>query len=326
MSSVVVSIIYESAGLPYPGAEKIMHSSRKPISIWKIRGRDYSLSPAPRWMGILNLTPDSFSDGGRLAKKTGSKEPFQVDVDAALRHATELIRQGADIIDIGGESTRPGSEPVEPSEQIRRTEEVIRSLSRLTDVPISIDTTSVEVSETALSAGASIINDISGALFEPDILNVARKFRAGICIGHIQGVPSQMQQAPHYDDAASEVALFLKKRTEELLAAGIEPEQIVIDPGIGFGKTTDHNLEILTRLDQFRDIGPPILIGLSRKRFLGELAARNAFPEPPENLAEERDFFTAVMTKRLMGAGVGIFRVHNVGYIRAAVEDPSFPR
>ena len=326
MSSVVIPIIYESAGLPYPGAENFMHSSRKPISIWKIRGKEYSLSPSPRWMGILNLTPDSFSDGGQLAKKSGTGEPFQVDIDAALSHATELIRQGADIVDVGGESTRPGSEPVEPSEQIQRTEEVIRRLSRLTDVPISIDTTSAEVSDRALSAGASIINDISGCLFEPDILNVARKFRAGICIGHIQGIPSQMQRAPHYENAAAEVALFLKKRTEELLASGIEPEQIVIDPGIGFGKTTAHNLEILTRLDLLRDIGQPILIGLSRKRFLGELAARNAFPEPPEDLAEKRDFFTAIMTKRLMTEGVAIFRVHNVGYNRAAVEDPDFPQ
>ena len=276
-------------------------------------------------MGILNLTPDSFSDGGRLAKKTGFEGPFQVDLDAAVRHAADLIRQGADIIDVGGESTRPGSEPVEPSEQIRRTEDVIRRLARLSDVPISIDTTSAEVSDRALSAGASIVNDISGGLFEPEILEVVRKFRAGICIGHIQGVPSRMQRAPHYDNAAEEVALFLRNRTGELLAAGIAPEQIVIDPGIGFGKTTAHNLEILARLDLLRDIGLPILIGLSRKRFLVDLADRDAFPKPPKELDEKRDFYTAIVTKRLMSEGIAIFRVHNVGYNRAAVEDPEFP-
>ena len=144
-------------------------------------------------MGILNLTPDSFSDGGCLAKEAPVDTPFQVDVEKALRKASELISHGADIIDVGGESTRPGSEPVTPKEQIRRTEEVIRRLTLLTDVPISIDTTSTEVADRALAAGASIVNDISGGLFNPEIIEVVRKYRAGICIGHIQGIPSQMQ-------------------------------------------------------------------------------------------------------------------------------------
>lgn len=320
-----IQLYMNSPDFRTPEPRKNLRTSHKPISIWKISGRDYSLSPFPRWMGILNLTPDSFSDGGRLAIKAPAESPFQVDIDAALRHARGLISQGADIIDVGGESTRPGSEPVEPAEQIRRTEEVIRRLALLTDAPISIDTTSAEVSDRALSAGASIVNDISGGLFEPEILDVVRKFRAGICIGHIQGIPSQMQRSPHYKNAAEEVALFLRNRTEELISAGIEPEQIVIDPGIGFGKTTAHNLDILSRLDLLRDIGPPILIGISRKRFLGELADRGAFPNPPEELSEKRDFYTAVVTKRLINEGVAIFRVHDVGYNRAAVNDPDLP-
>ena len=277
-------------------------------------------------MGILNLTPDSFSDGGRLAKEAPLDTPFQVDVEKALRKASELISHGADIIDVGGESTRPGSKPVPPKEQIRRTEEVIRRLALLADVPISIDTTSAEVADRALAAGASIVNDISGGLFNPEIIEVVRRHRAGICIGHIQGIPSQMQQSPHYENAAEEIAFFLQKRSEELTTAGIEPEQIVIDPGIGFGKTTAHNLEILARLSLLREIGLPILIGLSRKRFLGELAAQGAFGPPPEGLAEKRDFYTAVVTKRLINEEVAIFRVHNVGYNRAAVDDPDFPQ
>ena len=277
-------------------------------------------------MGILNLTPDSFSDGGLLAKEVHADTPFQVDVEKALRKASELISQGADIIDAGGESTRPGSESITPKEQIRRTEEVIRRLALMTDVPISIDTTSAEVADRALAAGASIVNDISGGLFSPEIIEVVRKHRAGICIGHIQGIPSRMQQSPHYDNAAEEIALFLQKRSEELITAGIEPEQIVIDPGIGFGKTTAHNLDILARLSLLRKIGLPILIGLSRKRFLGELAGQGAFTASPEELAEKRDFYTAVITKRLASEGIAIFRVHNVGYNRAAVNNPKFPQ
>lgn len=277
-------------------------------------------------MGILNLTPDSFSDGGRLAKNALAESPFQVDPEKALQHALDLISQGADIIDIGGESTRPGSEPVPPQEQIRRTEEVIRRLANLADVPISIDTTSSQVADRALEAGASIVNDISGGLFDPEIVDVVRQYRAGICIGHIQGLPSQMQHSPHYENAAEEIASFLQKRSEELIVAGIEPEQIVIDPGIGFGKTTNHNLEILARLSLLREIGLPILIGLSRKRFLGELAGQGVFTDPPEEIAEKRDFYTAVINKRLMSEEVAIFRVHNVGYNRVAVSNPKFPQ
>ena len=294
--------------------------------IWKIRGKNYPLNADPRWMGILNVTPDSFSDGGELAISADPQSPFRVDLDAAMRKALALIDAGTDILDIGGESTRPGSLPVSAQEQIRRTEPVIRQLASITGVPISIDTTSAEVADRALAAGASIVNDISGALFDPEMTAVVRKNHAGICIGHIQGTPADMQHAPNYQNAAREVALFLRQRREELIGSGLDPEQIVIDPGIGFGKSTAHNLEILSRLDLLREINAPILIGISRKRFLDDLRAGGSLPDPPETTSNERDFWTAVVTKRLFEEGVSVFRVHDVGYHRMALADPNFPR
>lgn len=294
--------------------------------VWKIKGKNYPLKTSPRWMGILNVTPDSFSDGGELAVSADPRSPFRVDLDAAIRKALTLIGAGTDILDIGGESTRPGSSPVPAQEQILRTEPVIRQLASITETPISIDTTSAEVADRALAAGASIVNDISGALFDPEMAAVVRKNHAGICIGHIQGTPADMQHAPNYQNAASEVALFLRQRREELIASGIDPEQIVIDPGIGFGKSTTHNLEILSKLNLLQEIGAPILIGLSRKRFLDDLRASGSLPDPPETISNQRDFWTAVVIKRLFEEGISVFRVHDVGYLRKALADPKFPR
>ena len=277
-------------------------------------------------MGILNLTPDSFSDGGELALSANAEVPFQVDVNAAVRKALALVKAGADILDVGGESTRPGSVPVSAREQICRTEQVIRQLSSITDVPISIDTTSAEVADRALAAGASIVNDVSGAQFDSEIVDVVRKNRAGICIGHIQGTPADMQNDPHYQNVAEEVALFLRQKRSELIDSGIDTEQIVIDPGIGFGKSTTHNLAILSQLDLLRTIGAPILIGLSRKRFLSEMKAHGLLPDPPKTVSNERDFLTAVVIRRLFDEGISIFRVHDVGYNRAAMTDNRFPR
>lgn len=271
-------------------------------------------------MGILNVTPDSFSDGGCLALTPGSSAAFDVDIDAAVRKGLSLIADGADILDVGGESTRPGSSPVDAEEQIRRVVPVIEHLVRLTDVPISIDTCSAETADRALAAGASIVNDISGGTFEPAILDAVRSRRAGFCLGHIQGTPADMQKAPRYEDAPREVADFLRKKRESLLDLGIEPNQIVIDPGLGFGKTPAHNLAILARLDLLRAVGAPILIGHSRKRFLAEAAAEYHFPPPPKTLAEPRDYWTAELTKRLVPEGIAVFRVHNAALNRAVLK------
>ena len=250
-------------------------------------------------MGILNVTPDSFSDGGEVT-----------DRDAAVKKGLRLIEQGADILDIGGESTRPGSDPVPLEEELRRVVPVVEQLANQTDVPISIDTTKAEVARQSLAAGAAIINDISGLTIDPEMIPLAAQTGAGVICMHIQGTPQTMQDNPTYDDVVVDLKIWFQERLQELLSAGIEPGRIVLDPGIGFGKTAEHNLQILSHIREFQDLGYPVLIGHSRKRFLSKLLGRDV---------EERLAGTVGVSIALASQAVEIIRLHDVEANRDAI-------
>nr|WP_084675405.1 dihydropteroate synthase [Methylomicrobium agile] len=256
----------------------------------------------PLIMGILNVTPDSFSDGGKYAT-----------VDAAMLQAERMSVDGADIVDIGGESTRPGADPVPVAEQIRRVVPVIEAVrGRLPGLSISIDTTSSEVAEAALQAGADMINDVSGGTGDPGILTLAARRDAQIVLMHSQGTPKTMQDNPYYDDVVGEVRSILQGRVEAALQAGIKRERIILDPGIGFGKRKRDNLDLLAHLDAFVELGYPVLLGTSRKRFMGSLC----------NVREPAELVTATAVTTALGvmAGVKLFRVHDVKENRQAAD------
>jgi dihydropteroate synthase len=225
----------------------------------KCRGVVLDLGSRTHIMGILNVTPDSFSDGGSF-----------LDPKQALERAREMADQGVDIIDIGGESTRPGADSVPEDEELRRVLPVIERLAGELSVPLSIDTYKSAVARKALQAGASIVNDISGLRFSPDMARVAAASGAAVVIMHIRGTPRDMQKDPVYGDVVRDVAAALAEGIELALQAGVDPEQVLIDPGIGFGKTFEHNLTLLDRLDELQALGRPILLGTSRKRFIGD--------------------------------------------------------
>jgi dihydropteroate synthase len=243
-------------------------------------------------MGILNVTPDSFSDAGRYFTDR-----------AAIDRGAEMIDQGADIVDVGGESTRPGSDPVPADEELRRVMPVIEQLTKhRPTVPISIDTRKAEVAAAALDAGASIVNDVSAGS-DPAMFDLAREQGAGIVLTHMKGDPKTMQVEPTYDDVVAEVHEYLRERIEAAEFAGIEPDRIVVDPGIGFGKELEHNLALIHRIDAFLDLGRPVLVGPSRKRFIGTLL------DLPE---EERVEGTAGAVGWMVARGAHLVRVHDV--------------
>jgi dihydropteroate synthase len=266
---------------------------------WCFANRDWRPQPLPRLMGILNVTPDSFSDGGQFHS-----------IDTAVEHGLRLVDEGADLIDIGGESTRPGAEPVPYDEELRRVVPVIERLAPQIDVPISIDTTKAAVAASALEAGAVIVNDISGLSFDEDMPRVCRDYAAGIVCMHIQGTPQTMQLAPHYDDVVADIESYFRKRLEVLDAAGIPAERVCLDPGIGFGKTAAHNLDLLAAVERFQLLGRPLLIGHSRKRFLKALLGRPV---------EERRAGTIGVAVALAELGVDYLRVHDVRAVRDAL-------
>jgi dihydropteroate synthase len=267
---------------------------------WILRRHNLTRSRLPLLMGILNVTPDSFSDGGRYDLP-----------ELAVEQASLLQEQGASILDIGGESTRPGADPVTLDEELRRTIPVIQRLARELTVPISIDTTKAEVARQALDAGAQIVNDISGLTFDPQMLDVCREYDAGICLMHIQGTPQTMQLNPAYGNVVQEVTEFLQQQVDRCLMAGILPERICVDPGIGFGKTADHNLELLRAVPKLQQaIQRPVLIGHSRKRFLSKILGRPV---------EERLAGTIGVSIALAAAGVDILRIHDVQPVRDAL-------
>ena len=242
-------------------------------------------------MGVVNVTPDSFSDGGEF-----------LDPDAATAHGSSLAADGAHILDIGGESTRPGAEPVDADEELRRVLPVIAGLVG-GDAEISIDTTKVKVARRAVEAGATIVNDVSAFRFEPELAEVVAEAGAHCCLMHMLGEPRTMQDAPRYDDVAADVKAFLEERMAFATAAGIPEERIWLDPGIGFGKTLDHNLELLRRLDEIVAIGRPVVVGTSRKSFLGKLTGKTEKERLPGTIA------TNVIA---LERGARIFRVHDV--------------
>lgn len=250
-------------------------------------------------MGILNVTPDSFYDGGA-----------HTALEAALAHGRTLLTEGADVIDVGGESSRPGAQPVSVDEECARVVPVVAGLRRETDRPISIDTTKAAVAAAALAAGADIVNDISAGRFDPAIFDRAAERDAGFVLMHMQGTPETMQAAPHYDDVVGEVVAFLRERAAAAVAAGIPPERIWLDPGIGFGKRREHNLALLAHLGRLVAIGYPVLVGASRKRFL----AADDHDTPDDRLA------ASLAAASLAAAnGAAIVRVHDVAATRRAL-------
>jgi dihydropteroate synthase len=242
-------------------------------------------------MGILNVTPDSFSDGGDF-----------LDLAAALGHARAMVAAGADLIDVGGESTRPGAAPVDLEEELPRVIPVIEALAAALPVPISVDTSKPEVMAAAVAAGAGMINDVR-ALAAPGALEAAADLGVPICLMHMRGEPRSMQRAPRYGDVVEEVRAFLTRRIDACMGAGIPRDRLLVDPGFGFGKTLDHNLALLARLRELADVGAPILVGISRKSMLGAVTGRGVGERLPASLA------AAVLAAE---RGADILRVHDV--------------
>ncbi len=265
-----------------------------PILAYQLGETRFEFATRTYLMGILNVTPDSFSDGGRFFDQT----------DAVL-HAFQMIKDGVDIIDIGGESTRPGADQIPAAEETRRVVPVITKVRQKTKLPLSIDTYKSEVAREALKAGANIVNDITGLHGDPKMTDIIAEAGASVVIMHIKGTPKNMQADPHYDDLIVEIYDYLAKAVEKARSAGIN--QVMIDPGIGFGKTADHNLELINRLEEFRSIGVPILIGVSRKSFIGRIL---------ETPVEARLEGTAAAVTASILHGADVVRVHDVREMR----------
>lgn len=261
--------------------------------IWKVNGQAIDLSRRAQVMGILNVTPDSFSDGGCFDQ-----------VEYAMRHAREMIGQGALIIDVGGESTRPGAAEVSEAEEMQRTIPVIERLRQEWNGLISIDTKKAGVAAAAIAAGADIVNDVSGLTADPKMISVCAKSDCGLVVMHMQGTPETMQKNPTYREVVSEIRAYFEERLATLTAAGIDSERICFDPGIGFGKTLEHNLTLLKHLDQLAPSGQPLLLGISRKSLFAKIC--NA--EQPS----DRDAATAAATALARQQGVMLHRVHDV--------------
>ena len=256
-------------------------------------------APLPRLMGIVNVTPDSFSDGGRHGT-----------VDSAVAHALRLAGDGADMLDVGGESTRPGAEPVSAAEELARVVPVIERLCGETDVPVSIDTTKSAVAAAALDAGAGVVNDVSGLTWDPAMPALCADRGCGVVAMHVRGTPRDMQADPVYGDVLEEVKAHLAARLAALAAAGIAEKAVLLDPGIGFGKTAAHNLALLRGVPELKSIGRPVLIGHSRKRFLKHLLNREV---------EERTAGTVGVSIALAARGADWLRVHDVRAVRDAL-------
>lgn len=260
--------------------------------VLKVGKSTLHLNKRTHLMGILNITPDSFSDGGRF-----------VDPDKALSHAIRMAEDGADIIDVGGESSRPGAEPVSIEEEVKRVVPIIEKLAAMISTPISIDTYRAEVARRALDAGAAMVNDISALRMDEGMLSLIAERKVPVVLMHMQGTPRDMQENPQYQSVVGEICTFLRERIQLCLGAGITSERIVIDPGIGFGKTVDHNLEIMKHLSEFKSLGYPLLIGTSRKSFVGKVLGLPT---------EERLEGTAATVAYAVTQGADVVRVHDV--------------
>lgn len=274
------------------GTVKVEKTVNEAKPIWQCRERTIKFESGALLMGILNVTPDSFSDGGRYA-----------DTEKAVERATQMIEEGADIVDVGGESSRPGSFPVDAEVETSRVLPVIEQLKAKTDILISVDTQKSVVAEAALKAGAHIINDISALESDRRMMEVARRYKAGLILMHKKGESREMQNDPQYGNVADEVGDYLKERVNFLSETGIASETIAIDPGIGFGKTTEHNIELIAHLERMRECHRPVVIGLSRKCFLGQLTGRAV----NERLAASLGALAYCLFK-----GASVMRVHDV--------------
>lgn len=282
------------------------HAEARPARTnFVIRPRDFQLQLGieTKIMGILNLSPDSFSGDGRLSNG-------KTDIKKNVEYAQKLIAQGADIIDVGGESTHPGARRISIKEEIDRIIPTIRSLAKKVNVPISVDTYKATVAKYALDAGASIINDIMGTDVEKGILKMVKKYEAAIVLMHIRGTPRTMQQNISYDNLIQEIMRALQKSIEKCLENGIKSDKIIIDPGIGFGKTVEHNLEIINRLSDFSSLNQPLLMGASRKSFIGKVLDKDI---------EDRLIGTIVTVCASVLNGSHIVRVHDVGKIKESL-------
>jgi len=267
---------------------------------WKIGDREMEFARPPKVMGIVNVTPDSFSDGGRFF---GTGE--------AVERALQLVEEGADIIDVGGESTRPGSAPVAKGEELRRVIPVIEGLRDRSDVPISIDTTKSAVARSALAAGADIINDVSALRSDAKMAPVAAEAGCPVVLMHMLGSPRTMQRDPQYDDVVAEVKAFLSEAIDRAVLVGIERSQLAVDPGIGFGKTVAHNLRLINELGALKTLGVPVVLGASRKSFIGKVL---------DVEADDRIEGTLAVSALAVKTGAEIIRVHDVSANRRAIE------
>ncbi len=267
--------------------------------IWKIRNHTVSFGRT-LILGILNITPDSFSDGGRY-----------LDPGAACAQAVKLVGEGADLLDLGAVSTRPGAVPVPDQDELERLLPVLKKIRKEVAVPLSIDTVSPRVARDCLEAGADIINDVSGLKRSgPEMARLVREFGAGLVLMHSRGTPETMQTLTDYGDVVPEVMNELRESLKIAADAGVDPEQLVVDPGLGFAKTAKQNLELLGKIDIFHELGFPVLVGPSRKSFLGQVTGREA---------ADRDFGTAACVAACVAAGVQILRVHDAGAMRDVI-------
>lgn len=268
-----------------------------PIPLWNLRERPFAWGTRTYIMAVLNVTPDSFSDGGQFDA-----------VETALQQAKHLAASGADILDIGGQSTRPNAADVSVEEELRRVIPVIQAVRQELDIPISIDTTRSQVARAAIAAGADLVNDISGGTYDSDLLPTVAELKVPIVLMHIRGTPRTMQQQTDYQDLIGEIRHFLANQISTAIAAGIPKSQIAIDPGIGFAKTYAQNLEILRQLPAFKELGCPLLVGTSRKSFIGHILNQ---PDP-----KQRVWGTAATCCAAIATGADILRVHDLPQMR----------
>ena len=270
------------------------------VSTRQAKDRLIEFPDKPLLMGIVNVTPDSFFDGGRF-----------LDVESAVAHALRLVEEGADLLDVGAESTRPGAEIVNEAEECRRAIPVVAAIARAVTVPISIDTSKAVVAREALDAGAVLVNDVTALRGDPAMVDVVASVGAGIVLMHMQGTPQTMQRAPHYDDVIGEISEFFEERIRFAETHGIVRRQIILDPGIGFGKLLVHNLTLINQLRSFKQFECPLLVGVSQKAFLGQLVDRKV---------QERQWATAAAVAMAVDRGAGILRVHDVKTMKDVVE------
>ncbi len=287
-------------------------------SYWRLRTRTLAAGEIPLLMGIINVTPDSFSDAGHC-----------FDAEAAIEHGLRLAAEGADILDVGGESTRPYAQPVDVQEELRRVMPVVGALCKQTAVPVSIDTSKALVARYALDAGAEIINDVTALCGDSAMMPLAVEAGCGVCLMHMQGTPRTMQDEPAYADVVAEVLAWLKQRRDAAIAAGIASDRIALDPGIGFGKTTAHNLRLLAEAWRLHELGCPVLVGHSRKRFLVDAAAAPETPQSPPPASLPPSPAPLILPDRIAGTigvslslarqKVHVLRVHDVAAVRQAL-------